>query len=75
MNEVYIRAVDLPRWMVDKYFRNNDLISIADLIDTIEDLDDEYDMLKEEYEEFKQNVESNYKQMTMAEQVGWNENW
>lgn len=59
MNNVYIKKDDLNRW-IGKYFLNKDLISIDDLLSTIEELDADYEHLKEEFDDFKQNVEDNY---------------
>ena len=59
MDNVYIKKDDLNRW-IGKYFPNKDLISIDDLLSTIEELDADYEHLKEEFDDFKQNVEDNY---------------
>ena len=59
MDNVYIKKNDLNKW-IGKYFPNKDLISIDDLLSTIEELDADYEHLKEEFDDFKQNVEDNY---------------
>lgn len=64
MDNVYIKKDDLNRW-IGKYFPNKDLISIDDLLCTIEELDADYEHLKEEFDDFKQNVEDNYKKKGM----------
>lgn len=64
MDSVYIKKDDLNRW-IGKYFPNKDLISIDDLLSTIEELDADYEHLKEEFDDFKQNVEDNYKKKGM----------
>ena len=48
MNNVYISTNELTEWIIDKYFRNKDLVSIDDLIGLIEDLDSEVEKLNEE---------------------------
>lgn len=52
MENIYIRKEELNRW-VAKYFRN-DLISVQDLLETIEELDDEISNLKDKIEEMEQ---------------------
>lgn len=69
MDSIYIKTSDLPEWLVDKYFKDRDLISIDDLYCKFEDLDADYDNLKEEFENYKKYVESNYKELSIAEQV------
>lgn len=59
MNDVYIKATDINTW-ISKYFKNQDLISVGDLIGCIENLDMEIDRLKEELEDEKQDKEDNY---------------
>jgi len=68
MEYVYILKEDLNRW-VGKYYPNKDLVSVDDLLTTIETLDEELTKLKEEFEEFKQNVEENYKQIPYGEEI------
>ena len=70
MGEIYIRTIDLPSWLADEYFYGKDIISIEDVIGALEDLDSEYKMLEEKYEDFKRDVEDNYRQLSVAEQVG-----
>lgn len=69
MDEVYIKVKDLNTW-VSKYFKNEDIISIGDLIGVIEELDSEVQSLEEELEDLKQDVEDNYRHIPVAEQVG-----
>ena len=71
MKNVYIKVQDMNKW-VAKYFPNQDLVSIDNLITVIEDLDGELDNLKEEFEEYKQNIEENYKQIPYSSQVNYN---
>lgn len=55
MNDVYIKATDLNRWIVKHLPSNQDLYSINDLIGAIEDLDGEINELNDQIEE-KQNT-------------------
>ena len=70
MDEVFIRTWTLPEWLAKKYFKNQDFVSVDDLIAIIEDLDSDLENLQEKYEDFKQDVEDNYKPLSIAEQVG-----
>lgn len=67
MNDVYIRAEDLNRWIVRNLPQNRDLYSIDDLIGAIEDLDSEVERLKNIIDEMEQDIEDNYKPITKEE--------
>ena len=54
MNDVYIRAEDLNRWIVRNLPQNRDLYSIDDLIGAIEDLDSEVERLKNIIDEMEE---------------------
>lgn len=75
MDEVYIRTLTLPQWLCDKYFENQDFVSIDKLINIIEDLDSDLEYAREKLDEFKQEVNDNYKFVGQAEQIGYDENW
>lgn len=75
MDEIFVRTLTLPQWLCDKYFKNQDFVSIDKLISIIEDLDSDLESLKEEFEDYKQEVNDNYKFVGQAEQIGYNENW
>lgn len=46
-----------------------DFIKVENLISIIEDLKIEYDRLDEEFKDYKQNIEDNYKQIKLEEQI------
>lgn len=75
MNEVYIKTENLPQSIVNKCFRNSDIITLEELITEFEDKLYELNGLEDEYNNFKQEVEDNYKFVGQAEQIGYNENW
>ena len=76
MDKTYILSKDLrPCYIKEKYFNDKDFYSIDELIGIIEDLDDKLEHLQEEYDDFKKQVEDNYKPLSQAELIGWNENW
>lgn len=51
------------------YDRVGDMIPAKNIIAIIEDLMDSYYVLEEKYEDLKQDMESNYKPMSIQEQV------
>lgn len=69
MNEVYIRAQDLNRWIVRNLPDNQDLYSIDDLIGAIENMDEEIERLKEQVDDLEQDIQDNYRPISRAEQV------
>ena len=67
MSDVYIRAVDLNRWIIDRLPRGKDLYSVDDLINAIEDMDSElvelqenYDKLEERFDEYRHDNPPRY---------------
>ena len=56
MDLVFIRKEDLNKWIA-KYYPNQDLISVDDLLSVIEDLDSEINGLKEKIEELENQEE------------------
>lgn len=46
-----------------------DFIKVENLMSIIEDLKIEYDRLDEEFKDYKQNIEDNYKQIKLEEQI------
>lgn len=75
MNEFYLLKQSLSESIGEKYFNNKDLVSVYDLVSTLEDVVSDYEVLQEEFNNYKQYVESNYRELDQAEQIGWNENW
>lgn len=50
-------------------YEAGDFIKVDNLISIIEDLKIEYDRLDEEFKDYKQNIEDNYKQINLEEQI------
>ena len=67
MDEVYIDMRKENAW-IRKYF-NSDLVSIEELLATIEDLDGEIEHWKEKYQDLEEDLRENYKPIPYAEQV------
>lgn len=68
MDEVYIDMRKENAW-IRKYF-NSDLVSIEELLATIEDLDGEIEHWKEKYEDLEEDLRDNYRAIPYNEQVG-----
>lgn len=73
MDEIYIKKYYLNEWIA-KFFPNQDLISIEELIGVIEDLDGELESVREEFEEYKIYVHDNYRLVTPQEQCDMHDN-
>ena len=58
MDNIYIKIADLI--VLKKHFRNEDFVTIDDLIALIDELDYEIDDLKEQIEDLEQDIEDNY---------------
>ena len=67
MDEVYIDMRKENAW-IRKYF-NSDLVSIEELLATIEDLDGEIEHWKEKYQDLEEDLRENYKPIPYEEQV------
>ena len=67
MDEVYIDMRKENAW-IRKYF-NSDLVSIEELLATIEDLDGEIEHWKEKYQDLEEDLRENYKPIPYSEQV------
>lgn len=67
MDEVYIDMRKENAW-IRKYF-NSDLVSIEELLATIEDLDGEIEHWKEKYQDLEEDLRDNYRAIPYNEQV------
>ena len=54
-------------------FADSDTITISELFDTIDELNGEIDHLQEEFDDYKDYVRDNYKELSQAELIGYNE--
>jgi len=69
MDEVFLRTITLPTWLVEKHFKNEDYVSVEDLIAKVEDLDSDLESLQEEFEDYKEYVQENYKEKSFEEKT------
>lgn len=56
MNDVYIKAEDLNRWIIRYLPSNRDLYSIDELIGAIEDLDGEMEEKDKQIDDLKEQI-------------------
>ena len=54
-------------------FADSDTITIGELFNTIDELNSELDHLQEEYDDYKDYVKDNYRELSQAELIGYNE--
>ena len=71
MEEVYIKAEKYA--LLKKYFKNQDLISIEDLIALIDDLSYDLDRMNEEYKDLLQDMQDNYRFIGTREAIDYDE--
>lgn len=64
----YKMLKDIEKILLTDY-EINDLVEIDSLMTMIEDLKYQYNVLEEMFEDYKQNVEDNYKQIPLEEQI------
>lgn len=68
--------MDLRIVIPEKYkslFEDQDTITIEEIFTVIDELNSEIDHLKEQHEDFEEDVRDNYKPVSYAEQIGYNE--
>lgn len=58
---------------LSNYFKYKDFVSVEEVLTRLEELIDDIDHLQEEFEDYKRDVEDNYRPLTQAEQIGYNE--
>lgn len=54
-------------------FADSDTITIGELFSTIDELNSELDHLQEEFDDYRDYVNDNYREMSQAELIGYNE--
>ena len=72
MENIY---VDMRKqgFVLSNHFKNKDMVSIEDILTELEEVIDDMEALQEEFDEYKRDVEDNYKPISYAEQIGYNE--
>ena len=58
---------------LSNYFENKDLVSVEDLLSELENALEKLDCLQEEFDDYKEYVKDNYRELSQAEQIGFNE--
>lgn len=72
MENIYIDMREQGHTL-SNYFKNKDLVSVEDILTEFEQVIDDKEALQEKFDDFKRDVEDNYKPISYAEQVGFNE--
>ena len=70
MNNVYINTNQMASWVVDKYFKNKDLVTIDEILCLLEDLSDDLEHMKEQYHDLHEDLVENYKPISEDEMYG-----
>lgn len=58
---------------LSNYFKDKSLVSLEEIFTKFEEAVDELENLKEEFKDYKQYVEDNYRPLSQAELIGYNE--
>lgn len=61
MDEIFMRTLTLPEWLINKYFKEKEFYSIDELIAIIEDLDADLSKMTEMYKDLLEDMQENYK--------------
>lgn len=72
MENIYIDMRE-QGYTLSNYFKNKDMVSVEDILIELVEVIDELENLKEEFDDYKQDVADNYRPLTQAEQIGFNE--
>lgn len=72
MEHIYIDMRE-QGFTLSNHFKNKDMVSIEEILAELEQVIDDKGALQEEFDDFKREVEDNYKPISYAEQVGFNE--
>lgn len=72
MEHIYIDMRE-QGFTLSNHFKNKDMVSVEDILIELEQVIDDMEALQEEFDDYKRDVEDNYKPISYAEQVGFNE--
>lgn len=72
MENIYIDMRE-QGFTLSNHFKNKDMVSVEDVLTELEEVIDELENLRDEFEDYKKDVEDNYKPISYAEQIGYNE--
>lgn len=71
MENVYVDMRE-QGFTLSNHFKNNDFVSLEDILTELEEVIDELEDVKEKFKDYQREVEDNYKPLSYAEQVGFN---
>lgn len=72
MENIYVDMRE-QGFTLSRHFKNKDMVSVEEILTELEELIDDLEYLKEEFDDYKRDVEDNYRPLTQAEQIGYNE--
>jgi uncharacterized protein (UPF0335 family) len=72
MDNIYVDMRN-QGYTLSNYFKNKDMVSVEELLTKLEELIDDLENKEEELKDLKQDVEDNYRPLSQAEQIGYNE--
>ena len=73
MNNIFVKIEEIPQWLIDKYFKNKDLVSVDEIIATLDNVDYELRELQEDFNNYKNYVEENYQEIPERDKIGYDE--
>ena len=72
MDNIYVDMRE-QGFTLSRHFKNKDMVSVEEILTELEELIDDLGYLREEFDDYKRDVEDNYRPLTQAEQIGYNE--
>lgn len=72
MEHIYIDMKE-QGFTLSNHFKNKEMVSVEEVLAELEEVIDELEEVKEKFKDYQREVEDNYKPLSYAEQVGFNE--
>ena len=66
---MYIKTSTINSWIIDKYFKERDLITIEDLIAKLEEVDSDLERANEDIQDIIEDRNENWKRKGIEEQI------
>jgi len=66
---MYLKTSTLNSWIIDKYFKDKDLITIEELIGKLEEVDADMEHYKEQLEDTIEDRDENWRRKKVEEQI------
>lgn len=72
MDNIYIDMRE-QGFTLSNYYKNKDLVKLEDILSDFEQAIDDMEALQEKFDDYKEYVKDNYKELSQAELIGFNE--